>query len=196
QHAMGTRSRTLVRALLPFCIALATGARQADALNNPNQFCTGDPCIIASPKNADPGAVLDFGTRAVVLQSALTMLPQASGAIGSLTIKAGRFSIAGSGQIKGFSSIKSGGSLTVSVVNDIQINTTLSSGAIRLSGQDGGKLTLTTTVGSVSGAGHLTVFGDGLQASAGTVTITAAANINLTGPLHAHGGSPGSGDPL
>ena len=193
---MGSRSRTLLRASLVFATALASGHRPAAALSNPNQFCTGDPCVIASPKNADPGAVLDFGTRAVVLQSALTMLPLPSGAIGSLTIKAGSFSLVAGGQIKGFSASKAGGSLTINVVNDIQIANTFSTGAIRLSGQDGGTLTLTTTGGSVSGAGRITVFGDGIPASGGTLTVTAASNINLTGPLDVNGGAQGSGGSL
>src|SRR5262249_849248 len=141
---------------------------------------------------ADAGAVLDFGTRAVVLQSALTLLPQANGAIGSLTIAAGSFSLSGNGQIKGFSATGAGGSLTITVVNDIQIDNTFSTGAIRLSGQDGGKLTLTTTLGSVRGGGRITFFGDGLPASGGTLTVTAANDINFTGRLDGAGGAQGA----
>src|SRR5262249_4540850 len=137
-------------------LALAVGVarRPAAALNDPNQFCTGDPCVISSPKSANPGITLDFGTRTVKLQSALTVLPQTNGAIGSLTIKAGSFSIVGIGQIKAFSTTKPAGALAINAVNNIQIDDTVSSGAIRMSGVSGGTLTLTTTSGSVTGAGR------------------------------------------
>ena len=70
-----------------FLVLLATcAARPAAALSAPNQFCLGNPCVIVSPKDVDPGAVLDFGTRAVVLQSTLNLLPLPSGAIGSVTM--------------------------------------------------------------------------------------------------------------
>jgi hypothetical protein len=174
-------------------IWLAVGGRGAVALNAPDQFCTGNPCVISSPKGADPNILLDFGTRTVVLQSTLELLPQVGGAIGWLTIKAGSFSIVGNGQIKGSSSTQPAGTVTIEVANSIQIDDTLFSGAVRLSGQDGGTLTLTTASGSVNGGGRIALFGDGTQASGGTLAVNAAGGVNLTGRLDIGGGAQGGG---
>ena len=66
------------------------------ASSNPNDFCTGDPCIISANKTVDAvvgGLTLDFGTRTVILQRQLTIDTLPSGAVGTVTIKAGTFQI-------------------------------------------------------------------------------------------------------
>lgn len=189
---MGRRDWTPVRAVLLVALCLVGAGRRATALSTPNQFCTGDPCVISGSKDADPNITLDFGTRAVVLQNTLTMKTLPGGGVGALTIKAGSFSITGSGQIKGFSSNASGGLLTVQVTNGIQINSTIGSGAIRLSGQDAGSLTLSAG-GPVNVAGRLSIGGDGIIGSAGTLSIDSGTNILITGLLDLHGGLQGSG---
>jgi hypothetical protein len=176
--------------LIGLCLT-GTGHRAA-ALSTPNQFCTGDPCVIASPKEAEPNITLDFGTRAVILQNTLTMKDLPSGNVGALTIKAGSFSITGNGQIKGFSSDASGGALTVQVINNIQINSTVGSGAVRLSGQDAGSLTLVAG-GPVNVAGRLSIAGDGIIGSGGTLSIDSGTNVVITGQLDVQGGLQGSG---
>jgi hypothetical protein len=176
--------------LIGLCLAGA-GSRAA-ALSTPNQFCTGDPCVISSAREADPNITLDFGTRAVVLQNTLTLKDLAGGAVGALTIKAGSFTITGSGQIKGFSTDAPGGAVTVQVTNNILINSTISSGAVRLSGQDAGSLTLSAG-GSVSIGGRLAIYGDGIVASGGSLSIDAGTNLTITGQLDLHGGLQGSG---
>jgi hypothetical protein len=176
--------------LIGLCLAGA-GSRAA-ALSTPNQFCTGDPCVISSAREADPNITLDFGTRAVVLQNTLTLKDLAGGAVGALTIKAGSFTITGSGQIKGFSRDAAGGAVTVQVTNNILINSTISSGAVRLSGQDAGSLTLSAG-GSVSIGGRLAIYGDGIVASGGSLSIDAGTNLTITGQLDLHGGLQGSG---
>ena len=190
---MGRGNWGFVRPGLVLALLLACGSRPASALNSANQFCSGDPCVITSAKDVDAGAVLDFGTRAVVLQNIMTLLPLPSGDIGSVTILAGSFSIIGSGQIKGSSTDFNGGSITITVVNDIHLDSTVSLGGIRLSGLDGGNLTLTTTVGSVSGSGKINIYGDGLDGSAGTLTVNSAANITFSGQIDLHGSSQGEG---
>ena len=174
----------------------AASVQRVSALSVPNQFCTGDPCIISSPREADPGIALDFGTRTVILQSTLTMRDLPSGAVGSLTIKAGSFSITGGGQVKGFSSSAPGGALTIEVLNNIQINSTVGSGAVRLSGQDAGSLTLVATAGPVNVAGRITLYGDGIIGSGGTLSIDSGSTITITGELDMHGGLQGSGGDL
>lgn len=190
---MSIREWPTVRAALLVGLALTGTRTRAGALNNPNQFCIGNPCIISSPKSADANVVLDFGTRTVILQNTITMSPMPSGALGSLTIKAGSFTISGNGQIRGFSSTVNGGAVTIQAINTIQINDTSGSGAIRLSGQDGGALTLTTSTGAVTVSGRVTLFGDGIPASGGSLTINAATDITFTGELDIYGGSQGIG---
>lgn len=189
---MGRRDWIPVRSVLLIGLCLAGAGRRATALSTPNQFCSGDPCIISSPKEADPNITLDFGSRAVVLQNTLTLKDLPNGSVGALTIKARSFSITGSGQIKGFSSNAPGGSVTVQVTNTIQINSTISSGAIRLSGQDAGSLTLTAG-GPINVAGRLTIYGDGIIGSGGSLSIDSGTNIIVTGELDMHGGLQGSG---
>src|SRR5262245_45834309 len=159
---MGRRGWIAVSAVLFIGLAL-TVAHRAAALTTPSQFCLGNPCIISGTKDANPNIVLDFGARAVILQGTLNMLPLGTGDIGSLTIKAQSFTISGNGQIRGFGNRHNGGSLTINAVTTIQINDTVGSGAVRLSGQDGGALTLTTTAGAVNVSGRVTLFGDGVE---------------------------------
>ncbi len=190
---MGIASSRRLHAACAAVLLLAVGQRAA-ALSTVNQFCTGDPCIISSPKDVDPGAMLDFGTRTVILQSTLNLLALPSGAIGSVTIHAGSFSIIGSnGQITGFSATFSGGSVEIDADNDIQLNSTNGGGAVRLYGQDAGSLTLNTTNGSVTASGRLTMYGNGTYASGGLLTINSGANISLTGQMDFYGGAQGCG---
>lgn len=163
------------------------------ALNTPNQFCVGDPCIIAGDRDADPNIVLDFGTRTVELRAQLNMLPLPSGALGSLTIRCGTFRITNEGYIKGSASTSFGGAVVIEAANSIQLNGTTTLGDVRLTGQDAGSLTLRTTVGSVTGSGRINVGADGLIASGGTLTIQSGADINLSGPLSGPGGTQGAG---
>ncbi|MBX3026954.1 hypothetical protein KF840_18765 [bacterium] len=169
---------------------------RALALSNPNSFCTGDPCVISADKAADPGIVLDFGTRTVVLQKQITMSPLPGGALSSLTIRCGTFRTTGDGVIKGSRSNGPGGTLTIQAVNAIQLNGTTTAGDIRLTGQDGGTLTLTTGIGSISGSGRINVAADGIIASAGTVTMTSAADVAYSGTISLSGGSQGAGGTL
>lgn len=165
----------------------------AAALNSPNAFCTGDPCVISTDKDADPNIVLDFGTRTVVLQKQLNMLPQPSGVLGSLTIRCGTFRVTGDGVIKGSASAGPGGVVTIEAVNNIEFNGTTTIGDVRLTGQDAGSLTLKTSVGSITGSGRLNLGADGLIASAGTLTALSAADILLSGQISLPGGTQGSG---
>lgn len=191
---MGKQPRTervLVGLGLVALCALRAGAAQG--LSNPNDFCTGDPCIISSDKVVTAGAVIDFGTRSVVLQRTLDIQALPGGNIGSFTLKAGNFSITGVGQIKGNASAHSAGSATIQVVNNIQLNGTAANGTVRFPGQDGGVLNLITTVGSVSATGRINLSGDGIIASGGTLSITSAGNVTLNGDLMLPGGAQGAG---
>jgi hypothetical protein len=136
--------------------ALATLiAGPAAALSSPNSFCVGDPCVISADKDADPDIALDFGTRTVVLQQQLNMLPLPTGALGSLTIRCGTFRITGDGVLKGTSATGPGGAVVIEALNGIELNGLTSLGDIRLTGQDAGSLMLRTSVGSITGNGRL-----------------------------------------
>ncbi len=174
-------------------VAAVMLAGSAAALSNPNSFCIGDPCVISANKDADPGVVLDFGTRTVVLSAQLNMLPGPGGTPSSLTIRCGTFRIAGSGDIKGSASGAAAGAVTIEAVNNIEFNGTTSLGDVRLTGQDGGSLTLTTTVGSIIGNGRINLGADGVLASGGSLTATSAADILLNGTLSLPGGTQGAG---
>ena len=165
----------------------------ASALNTPNQFCIGDPCIIGSDRDADPNIVLDFGTRTVELRAQLNMLPLPSSGPGSLTIKCGTFRIATNGYIKGSAATAPGGIVVIEAANAIQLNGNTTLGDVRLTGQDGGSLTLRTTMGGVSGSGRLNLGADGLIASGGNLTIQSGSDINLSGTLSGPGGTQGAG---
>ena len=171
-------------------------AGTASALSNPNSFCVGDPCVINADKDADPGVVLDFGTRTVILQKQINMLPLPSGALSSLTIKCGSFQTTGDGAIKGTATGNAGGVVSIEAVNNIQLNGTTSLGDIRLTGQDGGSLTLKTSMGSVTGSGRISIGADGVIASGGSLTVMSAADISLSGVVSLPGGTQGSGGTL
>ena len=86
--------------------------------------------------------------------------------------------------------------MTIEAVNNIELNGTTSLGDVRLTGQDGGSLTLTTTVGSITGNGRINVGGDGIIASGGSLTATAGSDILLSGTLALPGGTQGAGGTL
>ncbi|MFN8641215.1 MAG: hypothetical protein U0802_05980 [Candidatus Binatia bacterium] len=172
------------------------GGTPALAASNPNAFCVGDPCVINADVDADPNVVLDFGTRTVVLQKQLNMLPAAGGALGTLTIRCGTFRVAGSGFIRGSAAGSGGGQVTIEARNGIELNGTTTLGDVRLTGQDAGHLTLTTAMGSITGSGRLNLGADGVLASAGTLTAISAADILLSGPVTLAGGTQGSGGTL
>ena len=171
-------------------------AGPAAALSSPNSFCIGDPCVISADKDVDPDVVLDFGTRTVVLQKQLNMLPLPTGTLGTLTIRCGTFRITGDGTIKGSSAGGPGGAVTIEAVNNIEFNGTTSIGDVRLTGQNAGSLALKTSVGSITGSGRLNLGADGVIASAGTLTAVSAADIVLSGQITLSGGTQGSGGTL
>jgi len=171
---------------------LLGGAGAAAGLSNPNDFCTGNPCVIASDKVVDAGALLDFGTRTVVLQKQLTIANLPNG-VGSFTLRCGTFQITGDGQIKGTSASGQGGTAIIEALNDIQINGTAGTGAVRLNGVDAGALALTTTNGAISGGGRISIGGDGILASGGALTMRAGSTISYSGQITAPGGTQGAG---
>jgi hypothetical protein len=188
-----TRRHTWGAALLLLTVA---AARPALGLSNPGDFCSGDPCVISSPKTVSNGAVLDFGTRTVVLQNVLTIGVASPTADGSFTLKCGTFQITGAGQIKGTDADGQAGSATIEAVNNIQINGTTAAGAVRLNGATGGTLSLKTTNGSVSGSGKLDLSNETYSGEAGTLMIDSGGGVSYTGEIDAPGAAQGTGGRL
>jgi len=184
------RSRVLRLPLLVLLCALP-GAR-AFALSTPNDFCTGDPCIISSAKTADPGITLDFGTRAVQLTEILTVGNLPSGAVGSLTILAGSFTVTGNGQVKANSGTTQAGTVEIVTQGDIHLDGTRATGTVRMSGSDAGALTL-TAVGSIYASGRINLDHGTVPDGGGSLTATALGNIEISGDIIAEGGVQGYG---
>jgi hypothetical protein len=172
---------------------IALAPRHGAALSNPNDFCTGDPCQITSNKTADADITLNFGTRAVVLSAILTVGKRpGTNRPGNLTIVAGSFSIIGTGQIDGAGVQDPGGSVTIQCTGDIRIDGTRTTGAVRLSGTDGGQLSLFTD-GNVYGAGRINLSQASTFAAGGDLQISAGGDVTITGKIDAEGNSQGFG---
>lgn len=184
---------TLAIAALAVCVLVPLLARPAEGLSDPNDFCTGNPCIISSNKSADPSITLDFGSRDVVLTAKLTLLNGPSGGPTYLTILAGSFAITSSGQIDGNGGAAGGGTVNIQTTNDIQLNGSGSTGTVKVVGGEGGSIFLTSSAGSISAAGKLNLNHDGINNSGGYLGVTAAGNINLSGNITATGGTYGDG---
>ncbi len=188
-------SMTRVTTILLVSTVLGTtltsfGAR---ALSVPDDFCTGDPCLIDSNKTADSGIILDFGTRAVELSEILTIGDDPmTGSPGSLTILAGSFSIVADGQVKGPGGPDPAGTITIETTGDIRVDGTRSTGAFRLPGTDGGVVNLTAG-GDVYGAGKFNLDRDSIAAGGGELIIIAGGNVDLSGDIIAEGAVQGFG---
>lgn len=168
-------------------------ASPANALSDPNDFCIGNPCNITTNKNADPGVTLDFGDRDVTLTSLLTMLDGLGGGPTTLTILARSFSITGTGQIDGNGSGSvSGGDITIITTNDIVLNGTRDSGAVRVVGYDAGSVELSSATGNVTATGKINLDRNGTDAYGGSL-IVSAHNVNISGKIIATGGGLGGG---
>ena len=182
------RMRRSLLSLMILCSIFATGP--ALGLSNPDDFCLGDPCFITSDKTADAGITLDFGSRSVVLSRVLTIDNLPTGAVGSLIILAGNFSIIGDGQIKGNGGSNQAGTITIDVPGDIRVDGTRFNGAFRMAGSDGGTVILTAG-GNVFGSGRFNLNSDGLLAGGGELFISAGGSIDLSGELDSRGGLQG-----
>ncbi len=170
---------------------LSLAPRDATALSNPNDFCTGNPCIISSNKTIDNLAVVDFGTRAVIVQAELSV------GTGSATVRAGSFSVPQPGRLRGLGTTAvAGGSLTVQTTGDITIDSLFSLGAARFNGQSGGGLNLISSAGSVRGQGNFFMENTVDAGYGGALFVSAAGEINLTGDISARGGLMGDGGSL
>lgn len=174
--------------LLIAFLGVAHGER-ASALSNPDDFCTGNPCTISSNKFVDNLAVVDFGSRDVILTAELDV------GTGSATLRAGSFSILHPGRLRGQGgTVNNGGSFAIETVNDILIDSAPFEGAIRLTGRTGGTVRLATSVGSIRGPrGNITLSRTVDTGDGGLLILSSAGGVDLSGDLRATGGDQGGG---
>jgi hypothetical protein len=159
----------------------------AFAANQPNQFCTGDPCVIDVDRAVDNLAIVDFGSRAVVLNATLDV------GTGSATFLAGSFTMNSTGQILGLgTSTLPGGTFTLTTTGNIQLLGTKTTGAVRMNGTSGGGLNLRSTGGSIT-TNKINSFNTDINGSGGSVSIDAATNVQLNLALDLNGGDQGNG---
>ncbi len=166
-------------------ILLLAGVADATVADD---LCTGDPCVITGSHAVTDLSVLDFGTRAVILEGTLDL------GSGTVTLQAGSFTIAPSGLVKGRGGTTDlGGTFTAVTTGDIAIDGTSFLGAIQLTGSDGGSLVLTSTAGQVRGTGGINVSGSGTFDFGGDIAITGQTGVDLSGLVRATGGTSGGG---
>ena len=79
----------IVVALLTVLLTAAPGRAQVDC-SNPDNLCTGDPCVIGAIE-LPASCVVDFGTRTVIISRRLRLPPD-----GVLSFSAGAFTVSGS----------------------------------------------------------------------------------------------------
>ena len=163
-------------------------AAHAGAVSDPDDFCTGNPCVITRNKDVDDRAIVDFGSRDVILQAGLDV------GSGLATLRAGSFLIRHPGKLRGLGgTTENGGRFRIDVQNDIAIESNASLGAVRLNGRSGGELTLLTTAGSVTGFGNIFLNNTVQEGSGGVLLIISSAGVALTGKISAKGGLQGFG---
>ncbi len=175
------------RVHLATCFALllplaADPARATEA----GELCDGgvlvDPCIISGNLDVEDFSLLDFEGAEVILSGTLDVDS------GSMDINAGRFEITSSGQIKGVGGTSDvGGQIVMTITGDVVIDGTAGSGAVFITGKDGGTLDITAG-GSITGSGKVNAEATPVDGFGGEIALT-AASINYTGELTSAGGA-------
>jgi hypothetical protein len=157
-----------------------------------SDLCTGDPCTITgNHATTDPFTLLDFGSAEVFLQGTIDIDSN------SLDILAGGFTIAATGKILAVpaASFDSGGSVNVTTVGNIQLDSNNTGGAIVATGCDGGTVVLESQTGTISGTRGVTANRNTaclLSGEGGTIELI-AATVDLVGALNAIGGFQAAG---
>lgn len=183
-----TRPGTIGAAAALLCILLLKPLAVLGQ-DDPNVYCTGDPCEIAADIEVEDGTDVDFNGRVVVLSGILSVRD------GEMTIRAGELQIVGQGQLNA-SRGDGGGSFEILTTGDVRIDGERDSGAIRLVGEDGGILTISSDDGSIFGAGDIIVNSTVSLGDGGCIDLSAGGDINLTGAIEAVSGLEAAGGEL
>ncbi len=193
-----------MRSLVIFAASLfllAAVQVEAQIISDPNDLCTGDPCIIPSGTFliAD-SAILDFGARDVILEGTLRTVDSVNAMMivvdaGTINIfaKSMTFGLGGRIDAQGSSTLEGG---TIDIFTDDDINVTNNDNVpppLQASGAPGGSISLESGSGSVFVEGKIDVSSISSDESGGTLTVVAAGEIQLNGKVDGHGGSAGAG---
>src|SRR5262245_7812604 len=146
---------------------------------------TTDPCRVTARVAVTPGSIIDFGTRRLIIANRGTL----DLAGGTMTVRAGEFTIEGGGTLEGRGSGDDPGAMLSIMADAITIG-----GNIDASGSPGGTVVLTST-GPVLISGPIEVRsrssdsgGGSLRVRGSNVTITASGRINALGSAEDFGG--------
>ncbi len=171
---------TLLGSALVFVLA----APSAHAVSDPNELCTGDPCVISQDAFVDNLVLLDFGARNVVLQAQLSIDS------GTVSIVAGSFLVEGNGRLLGQGSTgNDGGDLSIFTTGDIQLSGSGSVGTAIFTGFSGGSLLLDSTGGSVLVTNKLNLDHNAAEGAGGSLGINAAGNVSISDDVILRGGN-------
>ena len=177
-------------AALTACTAAQVSSQDSSCPNGPG------PCTITKDFTIGDGCVLDFGTRAVTLSptAKLTTAP------GSITIKAGTFTIAGGGFIDGRgvgAPVDRGGLVRIETTGAVAVQRNGgSSGRIDVSGDAGAGTIQIVAGGAVTIGGELSANKLSSAAGGGSIIVDAGGDITtgLGSVLSAIGGTGASGE--
>jgi cysteine-rich repeat protein len=171
--------------LVVVLVLAVVGAARVAGATTANDLCapTVDPCTVTGTISVANGSILDFGTRALVVQKTLDV------GGGAMTIRAGSVRVAPGGSLLGKSTGK-GGTITIVAVTTIAVEASGSTLArVDTSGDGGGGRIDFTAGGAVTLAGSLTSRGSTNAGPGGTISIVAGSSLTVTGPITASGGS-------
>jgi hypothetical protein len=145
-----------------------------------------NPCVVSTNVVATTGSTLDFGARTLVI--AQNRRIEVAGP-GTLTIIAGAVTVEPGGQLRGSSTSRVGGSITVQAAGDIlfQRSGTTRSQSDVSSPLTGGSLTLIAG-GNVVVDGDLLGRGTTVDADGGALTVTAGGSVRVGGDIRFPGG--------
>lgn len=166
---------------------LGSMAEESSAQNDPSAYCTaGTTCNITADIEVTDGSNVDFGDRIVNLSGILSVRD------GSMTLQAAELRIISQGQLNGARGA-GGGSFTIMTDADIRIDGARTSGAVQLSGEEGGTLTLRSTAGRIFGAGRILARSQDLLGDGGAIDVMTGGSVDLTGRIEVVGGAQAGG---
>lgn len=182
----------ILRSRLSWLVLLGVALRSAEAAaaSAPDDLCLGDPCVITGTHALDDNTIFDFDGRDLVIQGYLDVVPGGTG----VTILASSITVGPLAQIRGrgYSSAP-GGVVTLQADDDIWFQGALAAGAVVLSGVDGGSLSLISRFGSVTSTSKFDLSAIGNDGFGGTLEISAAGTVNLSGAIELQSVTTGTG---
>lgn len=162
-----TLTRWVALTLLTVLLAAASGAHAQTDCSDPDNLCTGDPCVISSLDVASPCAV-DFGARAVVVQGRLRLPGN-----GDLSFTADTIAVQGMIINTGPPSDALAAHVTLTAVQSIAVG-----GRISVRGEGPSSITLDAGQG-IDVEGSIAARQTGAPDPPATIQLTAGGSINV-----------------